>query len=90
MLLLIPLPTELLALHLYITRPNLFSGLIHTPKTSVSTIVSSSYREQVSTAGLASAAHVNFTTQSRHVSLLVTFAVKLTFSGLTAEKKEDQ
>ena len=28
--------------------------------------------------------------QSRHVSLLVTFAVKLTFSGLTAEKKEDQ
>ena len=33
---------------------------------------------------------MNFTTQSRHVSLLVTFAVKLTFSGLTAEKKEDQ
>lgn len=33
---------------------------------------------------------MNFTTQSRHVSLLVTFALKLTFSGLTAEKKEDQ
>ena len=31
---------------------------------------------------------MKFTTHSRHVSLAVTFAVKLTFSGLTAERQK--
>ena len=51
-------------------------------------MVSFSYRKYLSTAGLASASHVKFTTRSRHVSLVVTFAVKLTFSGLTAERQK--
>ena len=51
-------------------------------------MVSFSNREYLSTAGLASAAHVNFTINPRHVSLVVTFAVKLTFSGLTAKRQK--
>ena len=51
-------------------------------------MVSFSYREYLSTSGLASAAQVNFTINPRHVSLVVTFAVKLTFSGLTAERQK--
>ena len=55
---------------------------------SISTMLSFSYREYLSTAGLASAAHVKFTINPRHVSLVVTFAAKLTFSGLTAERQK--
>ena len=53
-------------------------------------MVSFSYREYLSTAGLALAVHVNFTIQPRHVSLVVTFAVKLTFLGLTAERQKEK
>ena len=51
-------------------------------------MASFSYREYLSTSGLASAAQVNFTINPRHVSLVVTFAVKLTFSGLTEERQK--
>ena len=51
-------------------------------------MVSFSYRKYLPTAGLASAAHANSTINPRHVSLVVTFAVKLTFSGLTAERQK--
>lgn len=51
-------------------------------------MVSFSYKEYLLTSGLASAVHANFTIQPRHVSLVVTFAVKLTFSGLTAERQK--
>ena len=51
-------------------------------------MASFSYREYLSTSGLASAAQVNLTINPRHVSLVVTFAVKLTFSGLTAERQK--
>lgn len=88
MLSLFSLPSELLASHLYTTWSDLFSGLIHTPETPISTMVSFSYREYLSTPGLASAVHANFTIQPRHASLVVTFAVKLTFSGLTAERQK--
>ena len=42
----------------------------------------------MSTAGLASAVHVNFTIQPRHILLVVSFAIKLILSGLTAERQK--
>ena len=51
-------------------------------------MVSSSDRELVSTAGLASAVHMNFTIQPRHILLVVSFAIKLILAGLTAERRK--
>ena len=51
-------------------------------------MVSSSDRELVSTAGLASAVHMNFTIQPRHILLVVSFAIKLILAGLTAERQK--
>ena len=42
----------------------------------------------MSTAGLASAVHVNFTIQPRHILLVVSFAIKLILAGLTAERQK--
>ena len=42
----------------------------------------------MSTAGLASAVHVNFKIQPRHILLVVAFGIKLILSGLTAEIKD--
>lgn len=51
-------------------------------------MVSSSDRELVSTAGLASAVYMNLTIQPRHILLVVSFAIKLILSGLTAERQK--
>lgn len=42
----------------------------------------------MSTAGLASAVHVNFTIHPRYILLVVAFAIKLILSGLTAERQK--
>ena len=51
-------------------------------------MISTSDRELVSTAGLASAVHMNFTIQPRHILLVVSFAIKLILAGLTAERRK--